>query len=184
MSKKDEISIEEQTLFRNAMRDVKPIAVPTTIAPQPKRYPLRKKPRLVPEEPAYAPYSDFDKEQPVSGQDMLEFSRSGLQDKTLRKMRRGQYNVEAKLDLHGMTAAGAKEALFRFLQQCRQHEVRHVLIIHGKGRDILKPVLKNKLNNWLRQLDQILAFCSATAKDGQSGAMYVLLKNEKREKAF
>jgi DNA-nicking Smr family endonuclease len=184
MSKKDEISIEEQALFRQAMRGVKRIAVPSIVAAPPKRYPLRKKPRLVPEEQPLAPYSDFEKECPVSGTDMLEFSRSGLQDKILRKMRRGQYNVEAELDLHGMTAAGAKETLFRFLESCRQGGIRHVLIIHGKGRDISKPVLKNKLNNWLRQLDQILAFCSATAKDGQSGAMYVLLKNEKREKAF
>jgi DNA-nicking Smr family endonuclease len=184
MTKKDEISIEEQTLFRQAMGDVKRISVPKIITPQPKRYPFRKKPNLVPEDQSYAPYSDFDKEEPVTGQDMLEFSRSGLQDKTLRKMRRGQYNVEAKLDLHGMTATSAKEALFRFLQHCQQDEIRHVLIIHGKGRDISKPVLKNKLNNWLRQLDQILAFCSATAKDGQSGAMYVLLKNERRERTF
>ncbi|MEE9156926.1 MAG: Smr/MutS family protein, partial [Gammaproteobacteria bacterium] len=38
------------------------------------------------------------------------------------------------------------------------------------------PVLKNKLNNWLRQRDEVLAFCSTRPVDGGTGAVYVLLK--------
>ena len=37
-------------------------------------------------------------------------------------------------------------------------------------------ILKNKLNNWLRQVDEIIAFCSAVAKDGGQGALYLLLR--------
>jgi DNA-nicking Smr family endonuclease len=181
MGKKVEISEEEKSIFRQAVRDVKELPAPRTFPAPPKPYALRKK--ILPHsEPTAAPYSDYEKVEPVSGDEMIEFTRCGLQDKSLRKLRRGQYNVEAKLDLHGMTAAEAKEALFRFLTHCQHDGTRHVLIIHGKGRNTLKPVLKNKLNNWLRQLDQILAFCSATAKDGQSGAMYVLLKNQQGER--
>jgi DNA-nicking Smr family endonuclease len=181
MVKKADISDEEKAVFQEAMRHVKRIAAPKVILPVPKRYPLRKKSQ--PEQEAFseAPLSDYEKVDPVSGDENIEFFRSGLQDKSLRKLRRGQYNVEAKLDLHGMTAEEAKETLYRFLLRCERNGKRHVLIIHGKGRSNTKPVLKNKLNNWLRQLDQILAFCSATAKDGQSGAMYVLLKNQRRE---
>jgi DNA-nicking Smr family endonuclease len=53
-----------------------------------------------------------------------------------------------------------------------------VRIIHGKGLGSLgkKPVLKNKVRNWLVQKDEVLAFCQARAADGGSGALMVLLK--------
>jgi DNA-nicking Smr family endonuclease len=183
MSKKSEISEEEKSLFRDSLRGVKPLPKPTTITPEPPRpKPVRRKQQNFAEE-VYAPYSDFDKETPVSSEDLIEFSRSGLQHKNLRKLRAGQYNVEAILDLHGMTGAESKEALFHFLQGCQQEDARHVLIIHGKGRNnSTPPILKNKLNNWLRQIEDVIAFCSATGRDGRSGAMYVLLRNQKREK--
>ena len=181
MSKKTEISAEEQALFRQAVKDVKHITIRKTIQPAPAKPPVRKKKLAEPEDESFATFSDYDKLEPVTGADMLEYSKPGFQHKNLRKLRLGQYNVEAILDLHGNTVVEAKEALHRFLIQCEQKGTRHVLIIHGKGRSNTHPILKNKLNNWLRQIDQIIAFCSAAAKDGQSGAMYVLLKNPKRE---
>ena len=50
-------------------------------------------------------------------------------------------------------------------------------IIHGKGKSSegKLPVLKGKVNAWLRQWDQVLAFCSARPNDGGTGAVYVLL---------
>jgi DNA-nicking Smr family endonuclease len=183
MKKKPELSEEERDVFRQAMRDVKRISLPAKVQPAPPRLaPRRKRNAAEVEEPAGEFFSDFEKEFPVSGDTMLVFSRSGLQDKKLRKLRAGQYNVEATLDLHGQTADQAKESLQWFLGQCKSTGVRHVLIIHGKGRSLTQPVLKNKLNNWLRQTSQVIAFSSATAKDGNSGAMYVLLKNHHREK--
>jgi DNA-nicking Smr family endonuclease len=180
MAKKDEISDEEQALFREAMHGVKKITPKKTIAPLPPR--ITRPKRATPDtNSSHATYSDYDKVEPVSGEDMIEYRKSGFQHKNLRKLRLGQYNVEAILDLHGMTVVEAKEALHHFLKQCLRKGTRHVLIIHGKGRSDTYPILKNKLNNWLRQIDQIVAFCSAAAKDGRSGAMYVLLKNQKGE---
>ena len=51
-------------------------------------------------------------------------------------------------------------------------------IIHGKGID---SILKTCVNGWLRQIPEVLAFCSAPAAQGGNGAVLVLLK--KREKA-
>ncbi len=124
-------------------------------------------------------FSDFDRMAPVKSEDYLEFARSGVQDKTLRKMQRGQYPPEATLDLHRKTIEEARELLGAFLLQCQKRGLRHVLIIHGKGRDSHAPILKNKLNNWLRQTEQILAFCTAMPKNGGSGALYVLLRRER-----
>jgi len=86
--------------------------------------------------------------------------------------------VEAQLDLHGLTAAQARAALATFLRDCRIHGLRCVRIIHGKGRGShnRQPVLKGKVNHWLRQRDEVLAFCTARPVDGGGGAVYTLLK--------
>jgi DNA-nicking Smr family endonuclease len=57
--------------------------------------------------------------------------------------------------------------------------VRCARIVHGKGNGSWQkqPVLKVKLNHWLRQRDEVLAFCSARGNDGGTGAVYVLIKN-------
>ncbi|MCE3238593.1 MAG: smrA [Gammaproteobacteria bacterium] len=91
-------------------------------------------------------------------------------------MRGKQYTIEASLDLHGMVVTEARNALSHFLMECHRQGIRQVLIIHGKGRTNLYPILKNKLNQWLRQTDHVLAFCSVKTSDGSSGALHVLLK--------
>lgn len=108
----------------------------------------------------------------------LQFARPGLQHKTLRKLRSGHFRVGAELDLHGMTVPTARHALAQFLQQCRDDDRRCVRIVHGKGNGSRNrgPVLKTMVNRWLRQRDEILAFCSTPPHDGGTGAVYVLLK--------
>jgi DNA-nicking Smr family endonuclease len=175
MRKKYEVDDTEKDLFRATMRDVKPLPKNTKMTPEQPR-PQRPKKVSPPVDPN--PFNLYNKEdaQEVDGDELLEFHRGGLQHKVLRKLRRGQYNVEAILDMHGMRVQEAREALNFFLLNCLKKDIRHVLIIHGKGRGINKPILKNKLNQWLRQVEQVLAFCSATQQDGRSGAVYVLLK--------
>jgi DNA-nicking Smr family endonuclease len=175
MRKKHEIDEEDKTLFRSTMRGVKPlshtkITVQETLTPK-----LRKK-KIEEHNPNPLNLFYREGEDEVSGDDMLEFHRGGLQHKVLRKLRRGQYNVEATLDMHGMRVTEAKEALNYFILHCLKNGIRHALIIHGKGHGTTKPALKNKLNQWLRQVDHVLAFCSATLQEGHTGAVYVLLK--------
>lgn len=110
--------------------------------------------------------------------DELYFKRPGVQQRVMEKLRRGQFAIEKELDLHGMTVIDAENALKRFLVHCRQSQHRCVRIIHGKGHGSKdkKPVIKNRLNQWLQKNDSILAFCSARHVDGGTGAVYVLLK--------
>lgn len=107
----------------------------------------------------------------------LYYRRDGVQNNVLRKLRRGQYRVSAVLDLHGMNVATARQALLHFLYTAKREHMTCVRIIHGKGlRSRHKgPVIKTKVNTWLRQRDDILAFCSARPMDGGTGAIYVLL---------
>jgi len=110
--------------------------------------------------------------------DELLFSRNGVQNSVMRKLRRGQYRSEAELDLHRLTAVQAHQALTSFILHCQRRHLRCVRIIHGKGLGSKdqRPVLKGRVNQWLRQWDDVLAFCSARPCDGGSGATYVLLR--------
>ncbi len=117
----------------------------------------------------------------VDGNQPISFHRPGIQNKTLRNLRKGQYNIEAILDLHGMTVEKAQHAVDTFLRQCVCDDIRVVLIIHGKGHHGQHPMLKNKLNYWLRNINTVLAFCSAAPSHGSRGALYVLLKQRKEE---
>lgn len=108
----------------------------------------------------------------------LHYRGEGIQQAVLRKLRRGQFQVGAVLDLHGMTVVRAREALVDFLYEVRRENLSCVRIIHGKGNGSRHrgPVLKQKINHWLRQRAEVLAFCSARPMDGGTGAIYVLLR--------
>jgi DNA-nicking Smr family endonuclease len=112
----------------------------------------------------------------ASGEELV-FHREGVQMSILRKLRRGQYRVQAEIDLHGLTVTEAKEALREFLAHCLNRHIRCVRIIHGKGlrSGHRGPVLKGAVSHVLRRIAPVLAYVSARQVDGGTGALYVLL---------
>ncbi len=112
--------------------------------------------------------------------DELLFVRPGVQKRVFQGLRRGQLPPQELLDLHGMRVTEARKELVRFLGFARRHRLRVVQIIHGKGSSAQgrQPILKQKVNQWLRQRKEVLAFCSAPRFDGGLGAAYVLLKRK------
>ena len=112
-----------------------------------------------------------------TGEELL-FLRDGVRPRLLRDLRRGHYSIGAECDLHGLIVPEARALLVEFLHQARAEGLRCVRIIHGKGLGSWQrlPVLKTKVNHWLRQRDEVLAFCQARHSDGGSGAIYVLLR--------
>lgn len=110
----------------------------------------------------------------------IEGSIRGFDERVLRKLRAGDFSPEAQLDLHGRKADEAKLATEAFIQKSRVAGLRCVLIVTGKGLNSPgEPVLKTNLPSWLtrgRCARQVLAFCSARAKDGGDGAVYVMLR--------
>lgn len=123
-------------------------------------------------------YSDMYETESVGNEDYLEYRGDGIQHRTFSKLRTGKVHIEAELDLHGFTITHAESALHDFIEECQLQRIRCVRVIHGKGwtsKDN-KPVIKSKINTWLRQNPLVLAFCSATIQDGGTGAVYVLLK--------
>ena len=170
----------EAHLFQNEVQDVRPIkashkAASTVPAPLP--VPLQ---RLADEQDALrASLSDeIDIERLLETDEALSFRRPGLGIEVVRKLRRGEWSVQAQLDLHGFRTDEARLSLVSFLAEALTNDLRCLRIIHGKGLGSInkEPVLKGKVLKWLTQRDEVLAFCQARPNDGGSGALLVLLK--------
>jgi len=110
--------------------------------------------------------------------DELRFVRPGVSRRVFRNLKRGHYRVQQELDLHGLFASEARRAVAAFLNEARSEGHLCVRVVHGKGLRSRPqgPVLKGLLDHWLRQRDDVLAFCSARPADGGTGAVYVLLR--------
>ncbi|RLA31432.1 MAG: DNA mismatch repair protein MutS [Gammaproteobacteria bacterium] len=174
-------SDEEAGLFRRAMNDTKPLQH------------SKKEPTRRPSAPARARFSrqdehevlrdsmlaDIDDSETASG-DSLRFYRASVGKRTMRKLARGNFSVQNEIDLHGMIISQAKETLHDFIVASSRRGHTCVRIIHGKGLGSGErgPVLKRKVNSWLRQWGQVLAFVSARQVDGGTGAVYVLLQED------
>jgi DNA-nicking Smr family endonuclease len=171
---------EEIALFQEAMKNVNPLKYNNILKPEPPRLkPIPK--QLYRDEAAilHDMLSDaYDPTDLETGEE-LTYLKAGVQRSVLRKLRRGHYSVLAELDLHGMTTPEARREVSEFLRESRLANLSCLRIIHGKGYGSYQkqPVLKAKLNSWLRQHEHVQAFCSARASDGGTGAVYVLIKS-------
>lgn len=121
---------------------------------------------------------DFDV---AESNEFIEGAAPGIDARLLRSLRRGDFSIQARLDLHGMTQAEAKTAVDRFLTDSRRTGKRCVLIVHGRGLNSQDqiPVLKERIRVWLAQKSigkTVLAFATARPQDGGAGAVYVLLR--------
>jgi DNA-nicking Smr family endonuclease len=171
------IDDEDRRVFRDAVRDVRPLSTPPRVAhrkrPRPRALFRRRDERQVLEESVTVSAAELGVELP----DELQFRRAGVQDAVLRKLRRGHYRVGAECDLHGLTVVQAKDELRQFLARAVARQDRCVRVIHGKGLGSgpRGPVLKAAVNAVLRKTAAVAAFCSARPVDGGTGAIYVLL---------
>ena len=172
---------DDAEAFRAAVRDVTPLKAAPRAARQPPKKRIRK--------PAAHPVAlDLNESMPLipipgdapeTAAATLEFHRGGVRDQVLRKLRRGLFPVEEELDLHGCTQTAARMLLAEFLAASRDAGHRCVRVIHGKGYRSggRGPVLKVAVDLWLRRHLDVLAFASAKAIDGGTGAVYVLLRS-------
>jgi DNA-nicking Smr family endonuclease len=173
------VTDDDKEAFRKAMSDAKPLKVakrvPATKAkPKPKaRF------RRADEEAALLESleDDIDTIEHGSG-GALRFRRDHVGRRTMRKLARGGFSVQAEIDLHGMTLAEAKPRLRDFILYSADQDRLCVRVVHGKGLGSGErgPVLKSAVNSWLRRWDNTLAFVSTRQVDGGTGAIYVLLQ--------
>jgi DNA-nicking Smr family endonuclease len=183
--------VEEADPFASAMRGVVPLRGRSAARVEGPPPASEGRPPVSEEAEALAALSDL-----VTGATHFDISDTreyvegavvGLDPRLLRKLRKGEFAWQAHLDLHGMTAEPARKAVDDFLSASVRAGHRCVLIVHGRGHNSKDqmPVLKERMKVWLargRAAHVVLAFTTARACDGGAGALYVLLRRDRRRR--
>ncbi len=121
---------------------------------------------------------DFDVSTLLDTDDQLSFRSPGIGVEVTRRLRAGHWSIQRQLDLHGLRVDEAREALGQFIRHAHKTGLRCVRVVHGKGLGSpgKSPVLKSRVQRWLVQKNEVLAFVQARPMDGGAGALVVLLK--------
>ena len=161
--------------------------------------PLRRKAavQLAPEPPAPIPVQhqldeqrvlreslsdEFDVTTLLDVDDAMSFRRPGIGTDVTARLRKGDWAIQAQVDLHGLRSDEAREALGGFIRNAYKQGLRCVRVVHGKGLGSpgKQPVLKTKAQRWLIQKNEVMAFVQAKPAEGGAGALVVLLAPARR----
>ncbi len=171
----------QQQLFARSVGPVRPLASkhrqsrPVAAAP-PQPVPVQH--RLDEQAVMREALSDeFDVETLLETDEALSFRRPGLGPDVVRKLRRGGWRLQGQFDLHGFRREDARQALADFIREAHKNGWRCVRVVHGKGLGSpgKTPVLKGRVQSWLVQKKEVLAFVQARPAEGGAGALVVLL---------
>jgi len=172
----------DEELFAIAMREVREIKEFRRI-PVPRRKGVALRRKMFPDNEAMTALYEI-----VSGQramhlpdtqEYVEWINQDYGGTSIKKLHEGKFSVQDYLDLHGLCAEEAENAVGHFLKESRIKGHRCIKIIHGRGlRSPKGPVLKDALIKWLsgRHRKNIVCFVTARQCDGGLGALYVLLR--------
>ena len=180
--RKRALSDEERALWERMAKEIKP---------------LRKKPRSGKTEPASAdaetttagkahtpPKSLAPAKMPAATRPIAP-PLAPLGRRERAQLSRGRKQIDARLDLHGMTQTRAHRALFGFLQRAHRDGLTFVLVITGKGRagdDPERGVLRRQVPQWLSLPEfraLVVGFEEAHIGHGGEGALYVRIRRSK-----
>jgi len=168
------IDDDSKQIFLKAMADVKPLDAhhknKIQIKPIKKttKQPIKHKHSF--SEPVLNK-NEFIDVMPLAAELILSLQKQSS-NKRFNELKKGLIAIEARLDLHKYSCAQASSHVIDFIRECSKRSLSCALIIHGKGQGLVKGVTESILS---RSAD-VLAFHSATAQDGGTGAVYVLFK--------
>ncbi len=193
------LDAEARGLFTEALSEDDDVVLPENpVKPPPKtvspaKQPAPKpepKPAPEPEDAVWPPLPDFRVGEKVTAAAVqvrrvlpgLEHGKSpGVDKRTAQRFKRGRMDIDATIDLHGMTQEAAHIALNRFVETGAVTGKRCLLVVTGKGTRG-EGVLRRAVPRWLndeRLRGLILSYSHAQPQHGGSGALYVLLKRRR-----
>lgn len=165
------------TLFREAVGPVRVLAEQT---PPPRRRPPPPRAHMAAADESAVRgellSGDFDPTQIEVGEELL-YLKDDHAPRLLQRLRRGEFAIQDEIDLHHLRADEARALLLAFLADSHRAGYRCVKIIHGKGLRSGQrgPVLKALTAHMLHRRGDVIAYASARANQGGSGATLVLL---------
>jgi DNA-nicking Smr family endonuclease len=168
---------DDAALFREAIGPIKRLPESTPAPGKPKPRPAARMAERDEREALSEFQRGLDDLSALAAGDTLSYRRDSVPPAVFQRLKRGRFSAQDELDLHGATTLQAESMLRHFLAEAHAHEFGCVRIIHGKGQrdDGGLPVLKNLVDRVLRQRADVLAFHSAPAAQGGTGAVVVLL---------
>jgi len=105
-----------------------------------------------------------------------------------KRLHRGDFSIQAHLDLHGLIVEEAREIFDQFINWAVTHRKNGLLVTHGRGLSSPgEPILKKKVEEWLTRgpwRKWVVAYSSARKCDGGAGATYILLRKRPISKKF
>ena len=109
--------------------------------------------------------------------DGLSFRRPGIGVDVVGRLRKGHWAMQGQIDLHGCTRDEARALLASYIRDSHRRGLRCLRVVHGKGHGSpgRQPVLKAKVQRWLAQCGEVIAFAQASGPQGGAGALMVLL---------
>lgn len=171
MKDKSHFTPEDKTLFRESIKGIKPIKQDTVV------HAKRKKPQVMAEtkqrqEQTDASFYFSDQYQPLlNAEGPVRYHRADVDAYEVKKLRRGDYEPELFLDLHGLTQEQAKQEIGALIAACRREHVRCACIMHGYGKNILRK----QTPLWLAQHPDVMAFHQAPKEFGGDAAILLLI---------
>ncbi|MDI9331678.1 MAG: Smr/MutS family protein [Alphaproteobacteria bacterium] len=121
---------------------------------------------------------EFDVSTLLDVDDQMSYRAKGIGTDVTRRLRRGEWSIQGQIDLHGLRSDAARESLGLFVREAVRQGWRCLRVVHGKGLGSpgREPVLKSKVQRWLVQKTEVLAFVQAKPSEGGAGALLVLLR--------
>jgi DNA-nicking Smr family endonuclease len=172
-------ALAEKNLFIKAVGPVKPLTPQPRVVLQAPPAPPEAMQRMRDHEQVLRESlsDDFDVSTLLDTDDELSYRRPGIGTDVTRKLRKGHWSLQGQIDLHGLRSDEAREALAQFIRDAHKRGWRCVRVVHGKGLGSpgKTPVLKAKVQRWLVQKSEVMAFVQAKAAEGGAGALVVLL---------
>ncbi|MCZ4058449.1 DNA endonuclease SmrA [Pantoea sp. LMR881] len=167
------MNLNDDDLFRDAMGDVTPLK--DTANTLWLKSPSTKAPRQTESEAEQENFLTRGDLDIVPLNTLLEYKADGIQQGVLDKLRKGEYPLNASLNLLRQPVETCRQAVFSFIMQARKEGLRNLLIIHGKGRndDSHANIIRSYVARWLKQFDDVQTYCVAQSYHGGSGALYV-----------
>jgi DNA-nicking Smr family endonuclease len=180
--RKRALSEEEHVLWETVAKEFKPLRKkPRAAKAAPADEPVVATPLATPKSPTAKPTTIAKPRAVPSAPPLAPLGR-----RERSQLSRGRKNIDARLDLHGMTQTRAHRALLTFLRRASNEGLTFVLVITGKGRtvgpDSERGVLRRQVPEWLslpefRSL--VVGFEEAHIGHGGEGALYVRVRRER-----
>jgi DNA-nicking Smr family endonuclease len=179
MSRRRQVSDEEQELWQAITRSVVPLKRRRKQAGPPKV--AAPKPQSSPRLPAASMHTVAVARKPPPKPTPKEPALAPIDRRSKQKLARGTQAIDARIDLHGRTQDEAHVVLLRFLRRAQANGAKTVLVITGKGgrSDSGRGVLKRQVPMWLALPEfraLVVGFGDAAIGHGGEGALYVRVR--------